>query len=669
MQVSWDRNRKKEDSHLVWVSKSQADQRKGRTGRTCDGHVYRLVTGSFFSELKDYESPAILRLSLRQQVLFLCCSASKAINDPEVLLKKALDPPDPKVVKDALSLLVRTRALERASPRGRYEPTFYGQLLASFSLSFDASVLILKFGDKGMLREGILLGILMDTQPLPILRPFGQDLLFSEYYNSYYSGDSKKTGLTGKKEVSFMGNLSAFQFWQRVFKDKHRLERLKELFKFDETEDTQILLPKIEEQWCLFHNLVQSSLHHIAEIYEDILNSLHRFRPKSLVKCDGLPSYYNPYEFQHTCHLKCEHNEDGDVLAIADDEHLDPIKIRKCIDEQFVAPNHFQLDEVAEKLANIIKEIRIQYIEDMSGDQQNLGNDDDPHKSREAPICRYFVSGMCNRGSQCIFSHSLQAKKPICNFFFSLQGCRNGDSCFFSHDRGLMPPSYSGTSLCQPEEEDTDASLLLRLFPASSDGYILLLDDTNFQFSSKLARHYDPSTIICTTSLARGSVNDPSLVGIRILYELSFPYQTIINKAGENSIPWNQVKCVLWFPMFDGCDVNREVEKSIVETFFEYLAVRILADALYEMQVILTMSNIRFSQLQVEKLGKESFFFLKESFLYDQSSFGVLSDAVTVKKPMVVSKPVSYVFYLHAPSKIQFGDYTAVLRQRLHSIP
>lgn len=93
-----------------------------------------------------------------------------------VLLKKALDPPDPEVVNDALSLLVHTRALEK-SPRGRYEPTFYGRVLASFSLSFDASVLILKFGDKGMLRDGILLGILMDTQPLPILRPFGQDLL------------------------------------------------------------------------------------------------------------------------------------------------------------------------------------------------------------------------------------------------------------------------------------------------------------------------------------------------------------------------------------------------------------------------------------------------------------------------------------------------------------
>lgn len=94
-----------------------------------------------------------------------------------VLLQKALDPPDPEVVGDALSLLVHVHALEKTSPRGRYEPTFYGRLLASFSLSFDASVLVLKFGEIGMLREGILLGILMDTQPLPILQPFGDENL------------------------------------------------------------------------------------------------------------------------------------------------------------------------------------------------------------------------------------------------------------------------------------------------------------------------------------------------------------------------------------------------------------------------------------------------------------------------------------------------------------
>lgn len=94
-----------------------------------------------------------------------------------VLLQKALDSPNPQVVEDALSLLVHITALEKAHPRARYEPTFGGRLLASFSLSFDASMLMLKLADRGRIREGILLGLLMDTQPQPILRPFGQDIL------------------------------------------------------------------------------------------------------------------------------------------------------------------------------------------------------------------------------------------------------------------------------------------------------------------------------------------------------------------------------------------------------------------------------------------------------------------------------------------------------------
>lgn len=90
------------------------------------------------------------------------------------LLAKAMDPPTPEVIDDALSMLLSIQAL-RKSPRGRYEPTFYGRLLASFPLSFDASILVIKFGEMGMLREGILLGVLMDTQPLPINHPFGDD--------------------------------------------------------------------------------------------------------------------------------------------------------------------------------------------------------------------------------------------------------------------------------------------------------------------------------------------------------------------------------------------------------------------------------------------------------------------------------------------------------------
>ncbi|CAK9175327.1 unnamed protein product [Ilex paraguariensis] len=587
LQVFWDSNRKTDSAELVWVSKSQADQRRGRTGWTCDGQIFRLVTRLFFNQLQDHEPPAILRLSLRQQVLLLCCSESKAINDPK----------DPKVVEDALRLLVHIHALEKASPRGRSEPTFYGQLLASFSLSFDASVLILKFGDKGMVREGILIGILMDTQPLPIVRPFGQDTLFAEYTDSYYSGDSTTTGLTGRKELLFMGNFCAYHFWQRVFKDKHRLERLKLLFKFEGMKDTQSMLPGIEEEWCSFHNLVPSSLHQVAEIYDDVLKSLHGFRPKFLVTSDGLPSYYDPYEFQHICQLKWEQNEDEDVRS-ADEEDLESVdKTTKCVSMPFVAASHFQANVVAEKLACIIKEMRIQHTEDTSGKQHKFVNDDDLHANGEASICRYFVNGSCNRGSNCLFSHSLQAKRPVCKFFFSFQGCRNGDSCFFSHDLGPSASSFSGSSTCLPEDDDADATLLLRLFPTSPNGCVLILDDPDFHFSSHLSSHYDPSSIISTTT-ADSSISDSSLMGVRILWGLSHPYQTIISRGGS-LIPWNEIKCVLWFPSFDSHGEHWDRQKNLVQTFFEYLAIRILADALNEVQVILTMNNIRFSHLQV----------------------------------------------------------------------
>lgn len=68
---------------MNWV---QAEQRKGRTGRTCDGQIFRLVPRPFFNNFNDHECPTILTLSLRHQVLTICCAESKAINDPKGML-------------------------------------------------------------------------------------------------------------------------------------------------------------------------------------------------------------------------------------------------------------------------------------------------------------------------------------------------------------------------------------------------------------------------------------------------------------------------------------------------------------------------------------------------------------------------------------------------------
>lgn len=182
-----------------------------------------------------------------------------------------------------------------------------------------------------------------------------------------------------------------------------------------------------------------------------------------------------------------------------------------------------------------------------------------------------------------------------------LQGCRNGDSCLYSHDLD-QPVGSLSLSTCLPEDGVANAASLLQLFPSSSDGSIILFDDTDMHFSANVACLYDPSKIICTTSLSDTSIYDPLLTGVRIMWGLHHPFETIISKAGENPIPWNQVKCALWFPSLESYSENVEQQKTLVQRFFEYLAIRILADALYEVQVIITMNNIKFSQLKVTVL-------------------------------------------------------------------
>ncbi|KAG6606962.1 DExH-box ATP-dependent RNA helicase DExH8, partial [Cucurbita argyrosperma subsp. sororia] len=652
LQVFWDNNQKKDSAQVVWISKSQAEQRRGRTGRTCDGQVYRLVPRSFYHKFEDFERPAILRLSLRQQVLLICSTESKAINDPTVLLQKALDPPDGNVVEDALNLLVRMKALKK-TPRGRYEPTYYGSLLASFSLSFDSSVLILKFGDIGMLHVGILLGILMDTQPLPVLRPFGENNLYAEYIKSYFDGESIDTIPLGFKEMALIGNLHAFQFWERVYKDKIRVEYLNKLVKSDEIQATTSTPSEDEEEWCSFHSLVHSSLNHVSEMYEDIIHTLHQFRPRFLGMCDILRSSNTP-QFQHSCILKC-HENGVDQSS----------ESRTCASLPYVASSYPLTNHVAGKLADVIKQMKVIYGKEPNNQSlSSLNNGFDVHDG--TALCVYFVNGSCNRGDQCLFSHSLQSRRATCKFFFSLQGCRNGDSCFFSHDQSPSnSPSFEST-LCLPEDEKAHALTLEKYFPKSG-GCILVMDDAGFHFSSNLARHCDPSKIICTTNLSRSDVYDAALKDARKFWELSHPDETIIS-SGKNQIPWFDVKCILWFPRFASSKENLVIEKLLLQNFFDLLAVRMLATALHGVRVILTMNNIRFSQLRVEKLGRDSFFTLTESFPYDEKSFGELPDKVTTKKAMLMSRPISYVFVLQPPSAVQFGNYRTTLHRCLQNI-
>ncbi|KAK1293103.1 Zinc finger CCCH domain-containing protein 31 [Acorus calamus] len=619
LQVFWDHTSKKDATELVWVSKSQAEQRKGRTGRTCDGQIYRLVSQTFYKNMNEHDFPSILRLSLRHQ--------------------KVLDPPHPQFIDDALNLLVHINALESSvSHRGRYEPTFHGRLLDSLPLSFDASVLVLKFGEIGLLREGILIGILMDLQSLPILQPFGEQSL-----------------------------------------DKHRLERLKQIINDDEPGVVLSLISTLEKEWCQLHHLLMTSLHHVSDICMDplislntnsadyILNAMHRFRPKIFVTTSGLPTYYEPYDYHHICLLQSQSAVRDPGANAQNNEDLVPSSESKCHALPFASSRDFRVNDVAKSLAEAIKKTRVQYTEGMSWNEAYDLDNEIILGTNEVSLCKFFIRGLCNRGDQCAFSHSLQAKRPVCKFFSTFQGCRYGDSCFFSHDNVPSSISFDAPSLCLQEDEEASASNFLHFLPESDDGRVLVLNDKDLHFTSKILVHYDKSKIIVTTPEPLSVDAELYSRGLKVLHDDSHTFHSIISNKANMSIPWKKVQCVLLFVEFKDID-NMSIQSQVLQRFFEFLAIRILADTLYnDLLLILTMNSYRFAQLEVEKLARDCFFFLTDSFPFDERTLGKFSDGIKSGRPMQSERPITYIFEMHPPSRAQFGDYASQFRRGLRS--
>ncbi|XP_068429476.1 ATP-dependent RNA helicase DHX29 [Clinocottus analis] len=86
----------------TFVSKASALQRQGRAGRVQNGFCFRLYPKFRFNSFMDYSIPEILRVPLEE----LCLHIMKCqYGSPEDFLSRALDPPQPQSVSNAVNLL------------------------------------------------------------------------------------------------------------------------------------------------------------------------------------------------------------------------------------------------------------------------------------------------------------------------------------------------------------------------------------------------------------------------------------------------------------------------------------------------------------------------------------------------------------------------------------
>ncbi|XP_057805319.1 DExH-box ATP-dependent RNA helicase DExH1 isoform X2 [Salvia miltiorrhiza] len=109
-----------------WISKASAHQRRGRAGRVQPGVCYRLYPKLIHDAMTQYQLPEMLRTPLQELCLHI---KSLQLGVVSTFLSKAIQPPDPLSVENAIELLKTIGALD-----DREELTPLGQHLSTLPL-------------------------------------------------------------------------------------------------------------------------------------------------------------------------------------------------------------------------------------------------------------------------------------------------------------------------------------------------------------------------------------------------------------------------------------------------------------------------------------------------------------------------------------------------------
>ncbi|KAG9456429.1 hypothetical protein H6P81_000937 [Aristolochia fimbriata] len=139
---------------VSWVSRSSADQRAGRAGRTRPGKCYRLYSEHEFETLPLHQEPEIRKVHLGIAVLRILSLGIINVQDFDFV-----DPPDPKAIEMAICNLIQLGAV--VSKYNMLELTDIGRNLVKLGLEPKLGKIILDSCDYSLGREGLVLAAVM----------------------------------------------------------------------------------------------------------------------------------------------------------------------------------------------------------------------------------------------------------------------------------------------------------------------------------------------------------------------------------------------------------------------------------------------------------------------------------------------------------------------------
>lgn len=485
LEVKWNLENRSYDAKTVWCSKSIADQRKGRTGRTCRGRVFRLVPQSFYiSRLEPWDVPQLSISSCLNELLSMICTKVN-LGDPLEFFRQCLDPPTDEVLKDGIDWLVYMGACRQTIEHAKLfssrhtevspqiVPTRYGAMISAMPMSVADAQLVLEGGRNGLLHETLALVIIMNHRPAPITHHFGSaeanQVLLAEYYMRVESSNKHSVALA---------NLSAYLYWESHWLRQYNKRQL-ELFEsgsakygkawvWTESDDEAHIA------WCKEHNLNPSSMRSIKEIIDNTINALYlsQHEPEWLRCSDPNPIW------------KFKNLQSTDYLE------------KESISEIYGDKWEFTLCEALTNLALNRPESALPFVRQFFGSKR-MQNDSTICKGNTA--CIHFLMGNCIYGTNCRNIHSFSAPRPLCRFH---PNCNKGPTCVYSHGESDGKTPEKDKTTFQP------VVTVLKKHSLQSGVYgwfcdhchkTVLLGEGTFEFSNALMS-MDLSPLLATTN-------------------------------------------------------------------------------------------------------------------------------------------------------------------------
>lgn len=146
------------------VSRSSADQRKGRCGRVQNGLCIRLYSEEDFEGRPPFTTPEILRANLAEVILRML-----SLNLGAVETFPFIDAPNPRAVLDGLEMLQELGAVEKAAgddrpETGSFRLTARGRSMARLPLDPRIARMLLEAQKNGCLKEMLVIASAMTVQ-------------------------------------------------------------------------------------------------------------------------------------------------------------------------------------------------------------------------------------------------------------------------------------------------------------------------------------------------------------------------------------------------------------------------------------------------------------------------------------------------------------------------